>query len=111
MNTELSDGNENTMRNCKKGMTLVEVLLSIAIIGILSIIIFPVFTSAFMIITRAGTKSETIYQDQNIVEDKILLGATSEASTINIVFSGISFPAVNGEIVTNGEIKVFIPKE
>ena len=43
------------MANSKRGLTLVEVILALAIIGIISVIVFPVFSSGLAFVMRAGS--------------------------------------------------------
>ena len=93
-----------------KGMTLIEILVAIAIIGILAAIFMPMFASAYMNIIRAGNKSDIIYNNQNTAEDKAMDGAANGSSELTVVFPGITFPKATGEKVTNGNIQMFIPK-
>jgi prepilin-type N-terminal cleavage/methylation domain-containing protein len=96
----------------RKGLTLVEVLLSIAILAILTIALLPLFTTALKGIITAGNNSDEIYQSQNGAEDKVLQGASSTANTMTIIFSD-TIPIIvtmNGEDFIEGNIKVFVPE-
>ena len=110
---EISMQNRLLTRNLRKqkGLTLIEVLLSFAILAILTLAILPQFASALRGIVKAGNRSNTIYQSQNEAEDKIFQGAASTANSMTIVFPG-GVPVtvtVQGENVTKGDVKIFIP--
>ena len=55
----------------KKGFTLIEVILSIAILGIISIAFLSMFTSGIVGISNSGKKSESHYTAQSDIEIKI----------------------------------------
>ena len=60
-----------TAPKVKKGMTLVEIIISIAIIGILGITFFSMFTSGFKGVVRAGNKSTASYDAQAKIEETL----------------------------------------
>jgi len=58
-------------RDRKKGMTLVEIIVSIAILGIIAVAFLPVFTTGFSSVFHAGNKSEALYRAQQDMEGLI----------------------------------------
>ena len=57
-----------TMKRSKQGMTLIEIILAFAIIGIMSVALFPVFSSAFSYILRAGDITDADYSTSGQIE-------------------------------------------
>lgn len=55
----------------KKGLTLIEVILTIAIIGILSIPIFTIFNSGLNNIVKAGNRTESVVETKEKIDDII----------------------------------------
>jgi type IV pilus assembly protein PilA len=99
-------------RKIKKGLTLVEVIISIALIGIIGVTFLTMFTMGFSQIAASGNKSKAIYVSQDQAENKLLEGAASTAASITITFPGASPVTVTltGEQATKGNITLFIPK-
>lgn len=59
----------------RKGITLIEIIVSIAVIGVLVIPIFTIFNSGLMNILRAGTRTEVVIDVKENM-DALLLGNT-----------------------------------
>lgn len=99
----------------KRGYTLVEVILALAILGILAAGLLPVFVSAFMQIVTAGERSETLHEAQNIAENAIYQGVEGNSDQITFTFSNNGSDPFQielwGEFVENGTVELFIPKE
>lgn len=55
----------------KKGFTLIEVILSIAILGIISVAFLSIFTNGLIGIANSGKKSISHYSAQNQIESNI----------------------------------------
>lgn len=53
----------------KKGFTLIEVMISLAIISIISVSFFSVFTNSFMYTIKSKQKLEAINLAQNYIEE------------------------------------------
>lgn len=105
--------NENKLKDKnKKGMTLVEIIISITLLGILAVSFLPAFVSGFKMIIHNGNILDNMYQSQDVIEEKISQGTTSTTDTMTI-----SFPStgkvinVKGEKVTDGQFRLFIPKK
>ena len=58
------------MFNKNNGFTLVEIIISITLLGIIAIAVFPVFSNIFNSIFSAGDKTVATYQaQQDIIND------------------------------------------
>ena len=55
----------------EKGFTLIEVMISILLVGILAMSFIPIFASQFANVYRSGDKSEATYDALEKVENKI----------------------------------------
>lgn len=98
--------------NNTKGFTLVEILVSIALLGIMAISMLPLFTNGYRWIINAGNKSKIIYVAQEQVENKIVQGASNTLKEITITFPSVSDPVIQtGEEVIQDSIRLFIPKQ
>lgn len=99
------------MKNIKKGMTLIELIVCLALIGIIAVTFLPMFTAGIKYIANAGNKSQTIYVSQDQTENKLLNGAsTTSTDNITITFPGLTPITMSGEKITNGSIRAFIPQ-
>jgi prepilin-type N-terminal cleavage/methylation domain-containing protein len=56
------------MKKTKKGMTLVEIIISIALLGILTVSILTVFSTSFAWIYNYGRKSKAVMEANEITE-------------------------------------------
>lgn len=96
----------------KKGFTLVEVIVAIALIGIICVFAFSAFSTGFKIISNARFSSAAGYNTQSTVEDD-LLNSSLSTNTISITLPGppsstimasgtvsTKSAVVNGETVT-----------
>ncbi len=63
----------------EKGFTLIEVMISMLLVGILAMSFIPIFASQFTNVYRTGDKSEATYDALEKVENEI---ADSEVTTI-----------------------------
>lgn len=104
----------------RKGMTLIEVIVAMAIIGIVAISVLTVLTIGFRFIALAGDKSKAGFKAYQEIEKtltmkdvdenptNIKLTFTSDGSTINAKGNIESFiqPTKNGRV----KITIFQPK-
>ena len=81
-----------------KGFTLIEIIISLAIIGIMSIGFLALFTTGYKIIIIAGKKSNAVMQTEMNIESDLALGTnSSEAiSELSLKF-GIDDITVKGK--------------
>lgn len=100
----------------RKGMTLVEVIISMAILGIMTIVFLNVFTSGYIGVLSAGERTEVGYKAQQTVEESLTpIGIGSKIITIEFP-DGPSIEIDGSEIekeVNSGEqnikITTFVP--
>jgi prepilin-type N-terminal cleavage/methylation domain-containing protein len=101
----------------KAGFTLIEVIVSLAIIGIIAISFISIFSTGVLWVSKAGGQSSSAFSAQKDLENAIA-NDINGTDTISIIFNGVTLPAVagksqsvtktyrNNEYVT---ISVFIP--
>lgn len=83
-------------KKIKQGMTLVEVIISMAVIGIIAVSMISLFTSAFVLITRAGNTSEALFQVHKEIETVLTNNSVADTPTnIDLKFTS------DGTIVTS----------
>ena len=107
------------MKKKKKGMTLIEALISLALFGIIAVCFLPLFGYGYKSIAKANNISIAGYKTQSAAESKLntILPSTN-VDFITIHFNAI--PDINApgkleivqEIIKNEkvEIGIFIPK-
>jgi prepilin-type N-terminal cleavage/methylation domain-containing protein len=94
----------------KKGMTLIEIIVAIAILGIISVSFFAMFTTGFKGIINAGKYSKAEYVAQKAMENRVagvaVAGVTNiTANTVNSVALSINF-GILSPITVNGKIEL-----
>ncbi|MBU3153368.1 prepilin-type N-terminal cleavage/methylation domain-containing protein [Clostridium estertheticum] len=93
--------NKNYLKN-EKGFTLIEIIISIAILGIISIAFLSVFTSGIVGISNSGKKSIAHYTAQDQIESNINDPKDSPSNVVTSTKSiSLTFPG-NTTIVING---------
>lgn len=115
----------NKLRN-NNGFTLIEVIVSIAILGIVVISFQYLFTFAYTQIISAGHKSEATFESHQEVEKRIagdlsngsVISTTGSTITINLpASSSITIPPQSGTVITfkavkdgrTGTVTTFLP--
>jgi prepilin-type N-terminal cleavage/methylation domain-containing protein len=73
----------------KKGFTLIEVIVGIALLGIIAISLIPLFTYGFIQINRAGNRTEAIYDNQSTIETNIPTNPIEQVFTIKFDEPGV----------------------
>jgi len=92
-----------------KGVTLIELILSIGILGIILVSFLGIFSSGFRFVVFAGDKSESTFMSQENI-DSIISGETVDGSNITTTTMSIDLPDgstidIDGKIVTINESK------
>lgn len=87
-----------------KGLTLIEIIVGMAILGIIAVSFIPMLTSTFIQIHRSGNKSGAQYSNQMILEkslagENITEGVTKSGKTLSIKFDGLEEINVPGWII------------
>lgn len=94
----------------QKGFTLIEIILTITMLGILTIGLLSLFLYGYKYITMAGEKSKTVFENQEDTEDLIAQqGSSGSNLTIAITFPGASAVNVSGVQTTEGSLINFLP--
>src|SRR5690554_1530308 len=103
----------------RKGMTLIEVVLAMAIFGIIAVSFITMFSSSLLWIYRAGDRGEAYSMAQSDVERRIITGDSYETDNLTIVFGGddTNTISIRGGIVESiqsihdqsSSIETFIP--
>ena len=89
----------------KKGFTLVELIVAIAIIGIISVFVLSAFSSGVKIISKARFSSAAGYNTQSIVEDDLKNSSiTTNNITITLPGSPSSTIMASGTISTKSAV-------
>lgn len=70
------------------GLTLIEIIISIAILGIIAVSLLTVFSSSFKYIFNAGHKSISTYGAQQNIEQIIAYDNSGDSGAITLTFSG-----------------------
>jgi prepilin-type N-terminal cleavage/methylation domain-containing protein len=101
------------MLKCNKGFTLIEVLISLAILAIISVALLLLFNGSFDRVIKTGTKAKDIYKGQKTLEEKIAVDGTSGSDSFTLVFRDMTGSGpdkeinVIGEIITEKKLTVF----
>jgi prepilin-type N-terminal cleavage/methylation domain-containing protein len=93
----------------KQGLTLVEIIISIAILGIIAVAFLGMFTVGFKGIMSAGRNSQAGYIGQKVMENKIVGIDLTETNVSTITepvedFT-INFVGVADPVLVDGEIE------
>lgn len=73
----------------RQGLTLIEIIVSIAILGIIVLLFTVVLSSGYIGIIKSGDKAEASYESQKELSEKILqLNDFSGTKSLNLNFDG-----------------------
>ncbi len=96
----------------KSGFSLVEVILSLAIMGMLALFFMPLFTGSYRQVAHIGNLSRIVFQSQQDMELQIGQGTDTKDFTLIIVLPGLDDPiSVQGEYFTDGKLSMFLPAD
>lgn len=98
------------IKNKRKGMTLIEVILSVALLAIIAISFLPMFTAGFKFIINNGNEVQDMYLNQNSIEEKIAVGTKNGTSNLTIRFNGTEIKEIKvlGDYFTFDSYNLFI---
>ena len=88
------------MANKKDGFTLIEIIVSLAIIGTLSISFLPLFTMALSTIFSSGRKSNAQFNNQIQIEQVIANNSISNTDNLSV-----SLPGFTDEVILQGKVQ------
>lgn len=100
--------------NNKKGITLIEIIIAIAILSIVVIVFLTVFSFGFKSIVTAGDRTSDMFEVQSNIENSLTqkYNGTTPASVGQITIDGGSIVPqgiVTSKIVNGVEIWYFMP--
>lgn len=88
-----------------RGLTLIEIIISIAIIGIIAITFLTMFSGGYKYISNAGNKSISTYNAQDDIEKELGLQNSGNSETLYLTFNGAGLSdhdvAVKGATVSD----------
>ena len=99
----------------KKGMTLIEIIIAMAILSIFSLAILSVFSYTVVGIYHFGDDTVSIFDSQEnmeaIVADDPSLRLDDENITFTVDIESVNYDLiVDGENFSDGELDMFLPK-
>jgi prepilin-type N-terminal cleavage/methylation domain-containing protein len=86
------------MKN-KKGFTLMEVILSIAIFGIIAIFVVTIFSSGLKNIYRSGKRTEEVFELESKINEEILNEDNGDV-LIKVDIPGVGEKEIEGKMIT-----------
>lgn len=103
------------MKN-NRGFTLIEIIITIAIIGIIIIPVFTIFNLGLKNIISAKERTEKVFETQNEINEDIRQPNIGEDATIKVVIPSLSIEKeVEGKEITveknNIKIITFVPNK
>lgn len=101
------------IKNKTKGMTLIELIISIAIIGIMMVLFSSIFIGGFTSIIKSGKRSEHGMESQGEIEQLISTTPSESDDELEIKFNDDTSIKIKGQEtqVTVDEVTytIFIP--
>ncbi|MDR7871214.1 MAG: type II secretion system protein [Tissierellaceae bacterium] len=102
------------MKN-RKGLTLIEVIVSMAIVGVIAVVILSIFSSGTKNIARAGHRTTNIYDANRIIDELIIKSENPytdwdaiESENENIVVNNMEYnvilPGIGEDIKVSGKL-------
>ncbi|MBP2027365.1 prepilin-type N-terminal cleavage/methylation domain-containing protein [Acetoanaerobium pronyense] len=93
-----------------KGLTLIELIVSIAILGIILVMAITTFSSAYVWITQSGNRTEKIFYEQNKIESMVEDRKGNTFLEMIISFFGSSDIKVRGGLSNTDNLTTFLSK-
>lgn len=103
------------MMKKRQGLTLIEIILSISLLGIIALVILTIFNTGTKNIIKAGDRTEDVLTIQDQIDEKIRNHTDEGESIITISIPEIGEKEIQGsfirERVDGIEITTFIPNK
>lgn len=90
------------------GLTLIEIIISVAILAIVSMTMLSVFANGFMHIKNAGEDTSLLYDAQEDIETVIATDGAGIPATLTFTFPDDSFD-ISGVVVEDDSLVSFLP--
>lgn len=74
--------------NNYKGMTLIELIVAIAILGVILVSFLSMFGTGYIGIIKASKHTKVVYEAQKNIENQIILSTSNGSDQITLVFPG-----------------------
>lgn len=102
------------MKN-KKGLTLIEVILTIAIISIMAVTILGMFNTGIINIVKSGKRTDEVFEASKIIDEKIKINEniTNGTDEVKITIPGVLTKTIKGIIIKSpdGKVETFVPNK
>lgn len=102
----------------RKGLTLIEVIITIAIISIMALVVLGVFNTGIRSIFKSGDRTDKVFEVKKEIDQKIIDNEnnTSGSDEVTVNIPGIGDKIIKGTIITNTEyddlnITTFVPNK
>lgn len=84
----------------KKGLTLIEAVIAIGIIGIIAVSFLSMYTLGFSTISKSGSRSSALFTVQSKLEEKLNGTSGTTPTSLTIIVPNSSPISVSGNIIT-----------
>jgi prepilin-type N-terminal cleavage/methylation domain-containing protein len=93
------------------GMTLIEVIIALAILGILSLMVLTFFSATIIGIIHFGDYTEDVFLNQDLIEEHISDDDSGTSGAVEFYFDGEGNNSITipGDEIYEGEIGIFLP--
>lgn len=99
----------------RKGLTLLEVVISMALIGMVAVVFLSIFTTGNSNIFKAGKRTTQILSAQEKIDSKIKTNSDEGIEEVEVNIPGIATIKIKGTYVTETEdgitITTFVPNK
>lgn len=106
----------------RKGLTLIEVVVSIALLGMIAVVFLTIFNTGNKNIIKSGDRTKDVLKIQENVDTQIksyedlkLEGVKVEEKDIEVKIDGIDAKTIKGKLITGIEdgikITTFVPNK
>lgn len=109
-----------TGKTNQKGVTLVEIIVALAILGIISVTFLTIFAGTFKWVIDGGDRGEAVFSAQQAVESNLVDSSTGSPVTVVIRKQDGSSITVAGKLVepsglaagsVGEDIRTFVPNK
>lgn len=102
----------------RKGLTLIEVIITIAIISIMAVVILSIFNTSIISIFKSGNRTDKVFEVKKEIDQKIIDNEsnTTGIDEVTVIIPGIGDKTIKGTMIKNTEhndlnITTFVPNK